>query len=165
MIQHAFPSCYNTTICFSAKQSCAPALLLAHVNICTNGARNYMCMYIKLHKICDQCRCHANLWICRVAPVAGGIFLLNELKPVFLWNWNAGYLHEECKYLEIILVTLGRSSYLGKDKVQRRREERLKMRTTGQQVSEDAVMYCLVLRNLHNTFSRDISSRCAHFFF
>lgn len=165
--QHAFPSCYDT-VCFSTKQTCTPALLLrylAHVNIGTDGARIYTLLNVRFHKICDQCWYYANLWLCRVDQATGCIFSLNELKTVFLWSWTAEYFYEECKHLEIILVTLGRSSHLGKDKTWFGREKRLKMRSTVQQVSEDTVMCCLVLGNLHNTFSGGISSSCVHLFF
>ena len=142
-IQHAFPSCYDT-VCFSTKQTCAPALLLrhlAHANIGTDGGRICMLLYIGVHKICDQCWYYANLRLCKVGQAAGCIFSLNELKRVFLWNWTAEYLHEEWKYLEIILVTLGRSSHLGRDKARCGRENRLKVRSTGQQVK---TLSCIV---------------------
>lgn len=120
------------------KKTCAPPLLLnhlAHIKIARDGAKMYMLLYIELHKICDQCWYYANLWLCRVGQVISYIILsLDELKLIFLWNWTAEYPDEECKYLQIILVTLGRSSHLGKDKAWCEREKTLKMRSTSQQV-------------------------------
>lgn len=148
-------------ICFSdcpflnsVKQTCASALLrhLAHINLVADGARIYMLLYIRLHKICVQCWSYASLRLCRVGQAVVCIFSLNEFKPVFPCNQAADYLHEECKYLEISLVTLGRSNHLGKDKVWCGREKRL--RSTSQRVSEQTIMFCLVLGSLYHCFWR-----------
>lgn len=108
----------------SVKQTCASALLrhLAHINLVADGARIYMLLYLRFHKICVQCWSYASLWLCRVGQAVVCIFSLNEFKPVFPCIQAADYLHKEYKYLEIILVILGRSNHLGKDKVWERKE-------------------------------------------
>lgn len=99
LLFHAFFNFFKCPFLNSVKQTCASAPLrhLAHINLGADGARIYMLLYIRLHKICIQCWLYASLWLYRVGQAIVCIFSLNEFKPVFPCNQAADYLHEECR--------------------------------------------------------------------